>query len=53
MFSVEEVIKMCEMEGYAEAVVGHIGEGLNVEQRKVGRGMTVLSHMLKTSCHSA
>ena len=33
-FSVEEVIKMCAMESYADAVVGTVGEGLNVEQRK-------------------
>ena len=26
---------MCEMESYADAIVGNIGEGLNVEQRKV------------------
>lgn len=31
---VEEVIKVLEMEGYADAVVGVPGEGLNVEQRK-------------------
>ncbi|KAB8232014.1 pleiotropic drug resistance family ABC transporter [Aspergillus alliaceus] len=31
---VEEVIKMLNMEEYAEAVVGILGEGLNVEQRK-------------------
>ncbi|RFU28656.1 hypothetical protein B7463_g7693, partial [Scytalidium lignicola] len=31
---VEEVIKLLEMERYAEAVVGVPGEGLNVEQRK-------------------
>jgi ATP-binding cassette subfamily G (WHITE) protein 2 (PDR) len=31
---VEEVIKMLGMEEYAEAVVGILGEGLNVEQRK-------------------
>ncbi|KDN40770.1 hypothetical protein RSAG8_07945, partial [Rhizoctonia solani AG-8 WAC10335] len=31
---VEEVIKMCAMESYADAIVGIIGEGLNVEQRK-------------------
>lgn len=31
---VEEVIKLLEMEEYAEAVVGIPGEGLNVEQRK-------------------
>ncbi|KIJ51214.1 hypothetical protein M422DRAFT_158653 [Sphaerobolus stellatus SS14] len=31
---VEEVIKMCEMEAYADAVVGEVGQGLNVEQRK-------------------
>ncbi|KAF8597195.1 hypothetical protein BDV93DRAFT_539338 [Ceratobasidium sp. AG-I] len=31
---VEEVIKMCAMESYADAVVGVVGEGLNVEQRK-------------------
>lgn len=31
---VEEVIKLLEMEDYAEAVVGVPGEGLNVEQRK-------------------
>ncbi|KAH8660114.1 ABC-2 type transporter-domain-containing protein [Xylariales sp. PMI_506] len=31
---VDEVIKMLEMEEYAEAVVGVLGEGLNVEQRK-------------------
>ncbi|KAF8751885.1 ABC transporter, partial [Rhizoctonia solani] len=31
---VEEVIKMCAMEAYADAIVGIVGEGLNVEQRK-------------------
>lgn len=31
---VEEVIKILEMEHYADAVVGVAGEGLNVEQRK-------------------
>lgn len=31
---VDEVIKMLDMEEYAEAVVGVLGEGLNVEQRK-------------------
>ncbi|KAL8279483.1 hypothetical protein RQP46_008045 [Phenoliferia psychrophenolica] len=31
---VEEVIKILEMEDYADAVVGVPGEGLNVEQRK-------------------
>ncbi|ORY82114.1 bfr1+ protein [Protomyces lactucae-debilis] len=31
---VEEVIKLLEMEQYAEAVVGTAGKGLNVEQRK-------------------
>ncbi|KAJ5051680.1 uncharacterized protein L3040_001453 [Drepanopeziza brunnea f. sp. 'multigermtubi'] len=31
---VDEVIKMLEMEAYADAVVGVPGEGLNVEQRK-------------------
>jgi ATP-binding cassette, subfamily G (WHITE), member 2, PDR len=31
---VEEVIKMLGMEEYAEAVIGTLGEGLNVEQRK-------------------
>ncbi|CCH58043.1 hypothetical protein TBLA_0A02440 [Henningerozyma blattae CBS 6284] len=31
---VEEVIKILEMEKYAEAIVGVPGEGLNVEQRK-------------------
>lgn len=31
---VEEVIKMLGMEEYAEAIVGVLGEGLNVEQRK-------------------
>ncbi|KAG8532824.1 uncharacterized protein KY384_002702 [Bacidia gigantensis] len=31
---VEEVIKVLEMESYADAVVGVLGEGLNVEQRK-------------------
>ncbi|KAJ5640829.1 ABC multidrug transporter A-2 [Penicillium herquei] len=31
---VEEVIKMLDMQEYAEAVVGILGEGLNVEQRK-------------------
>lgn len=31
---VEEVIHMLGMEDYAEAVVGVLGEGLNVEQRK-------------------
>ncbi|QLQ78268.1 hypothetical protein HG537_0A05150 [Torulaspora globosa] len=31
---VEEVIKVLEMEAYADAVVGVAGEGLNVEQRK-------------------
>lgn len=31
---VEEVIKLLEMENYSNAVVGILGEGLNVEQRK-------------------
>jgi ATP-binding cassette subfamily G (WHITE) protein 2 (PDR) len=31
---VDEVIKVLEMESYADAVVGVPGEGLNVEQRK-------------------
>lgn len=31
---VEQIIKLLEMESYAEAVVGILGEGLNVEQRK-------------------
>ncbi|KAK9475786.1 ABC-2 type transporter-domain-containing protein [Lipomyces japonicus] len=31
---VEKVIKMLSMEEYAEAVVGRLGQGLNVEQRK-------------------
>ncbi|KAM0791176.1 hypothetical protein ACM66B_005660 [Microbotryomycetes sp. NB124-2] len=31
---VEEVIKLLEMEAYAEAIVGEVGMGLNVEQRK-------------------
>ncbi|KAL8782451.1 MAG: hypothetical protein Q9213_005381 [Squamulea squamosa] len=31
---VDEVIKILEMEGYADAVIGVPGEGLNVEQRK-------------------
>jgi len=31
---VDEVIKLLEMETYADAVVGVPGEGLNVEQRK-------------------
>lgn len=31
---VEEVLKLLEMEAYADAVVGVPGEGLNVEQRK-------------------
>lgn len=31
---VEEIIKLLEMEGYAEALVGEVGMGLNVEQRK-------------------
>ena len=26
---------MCEMESYADAIVGRVGEGLNLEQRKV------------------
>ena len=32
---VEEVIKMLDMEDFAEAVVGVPGERLNVEQRKL------------------
>ncbi|KAM0275882.1 hypothetical protein ACHAQH_007312 [Verticillium albo-atrum] len=32
--SVEETIKLLEMEAYADAIVGVPGEGLNVEQRK-------------------
>ena len=32
---VEEVIKMLNMEDYADAIVGVPGEGLNVEQRKL------------------
>jgi len=31
---VDEVIKLLEMEQYADAIVGILGEGLNVEQRK-------------------
>lgn len=31
---VDEVIKLLEIEEYADAVVGVLGEGLNVEQRK-------------------
>ncbi|CCK68828.1 ATP-binding cassette multidrug transporter PDR5 KNAG_0B03870 [Huiozyma naganishii CBS 8797] len=31
---VEEIIKILEMEKYADAIVGVAGEGLNVEQRK-------------------
>lgn len=31
---VDEVIRILEMEGYADAIVGVPGEGLNVEQRK-------------------
>ena len=31
---VEEVIQLLEMDDYADAVVGILGEGLNVEQRK-------------------
>ncbi|GAA5913660.1 hypothetical protein JCM5296_007276 [Sporobolomyces johnsonii] len=31
---VEEIIKLLEMESYAEAIVGEVGMGLNVEQRK-------------------
>ncbi|GAA5975740.1 hypothetical protein JCM11641_005856 [Rhodosporidiobolus odoratus] len=31
---VEEVIKLLEMEAYAEALVGEVGMGLSVEQRK-------------------
>ena len=31
---IEEVIKLLQMEEYAEAVIGVPGEGLNVEQRK-------------------
>ncbi|KIW81857.1 hypothetical protein Z517_04883 [Fonsecaea pedrosoi CBS 271.37] len=32
---VEEVIKMLNMQDFAEAIVGNPGEGLNVEQRKL------------------
>lgn len=32
---VEEVIRLLGMEDFAEAVVGRLGEGLNVEQRKL------------------
>ncbi|OOF97272.1 hypothetical protein ASPCADRAFT_143557 [Aspergillus carbonarius ITEM 5010] len=32
---VEEVIKILSMQDFAEAVVGSLGEGLNVEQRKL------------------
>lgn len=31
---VEEVIKLLEMEDYAEALIGEVGSGLGVEQRK-------------------
>jgi ATP-binding cassette subfamily G (WHITE) protein 2 (PDR) len=31
---VDEVIKMLEMESFQDALVGEIGEGLSVEQRK-------------------
>ncbi|GAA5862619.1 hypothetical protein JCM5353_003416 [Sporobolomyces roseus] len=31
---VEEIIKLLEMEAYSDALVGEVGTGLNVEQRK-------------------
>lgn len=31
---VDEVIKLLDMEEYADAIIGVPGEGLNVEQRK-------------------
>lgn len=34
MAYVDEVIQLLEMEEYSDAVVGVLGEGLNVEQRK-------------------
>ncbi|GJJ10735.1 hypothetical protein Clacol_004962 [Clathrus columnatus] len=33
-FRIHDVIRMCDMESYADAIVGTVGEGLNVEQRK-------------------
>jgi hypothetical protein len=50
---VEDVIKMLNMEDFAEAVVGVPGEGLNVEQRKlltIGVGKSQLDR-LSTTCH--
>jgi ATP-binding cassette subfamily G (WHITE) protein 2 (PDR) len=41
---VEDVIKMLNMEDFAEAVVGVPGEGLNVEQRKL---LTIVCHALQ------
>jgi len=34
MAYVDEIIKLLDMQEYAHAVVGVLGEGLNVEQRK-------------------
>lgn len=31
---VEEVLKLLQMDKYADAIVGELGEGLNVEERK-------------------
>ncbi|KIJ53326.1 hypothetical protein M422DRAFT_222683 [Sphaerobolus stellatus SS14] len=31
---VEKVLKLCGMESYGDAIVGHVGEGLSLEQRK-------------------
>ena len=35
VYSVEEAIRTCNMEAYADAIVGGVGEGLSVEQRKI------------------
>lgn len=37
MAYVDSVITMLEMEGWADAMVGEVGQGLSVEQRKVSK----------------
>jgi len=40
---------MCEMESYADAVVGEVGSGLSVEQRKVRTSFEFVETNILTS----
>lgn len=59
---VREVIQILGMEEYADAVVGVLGEGLNVEQRKrltigklaeEGTGIGLISYRCRTRCEAS